>query len=510
MDNFKSEISSQRCSNNSKSQVWNFVSAPALHPMKVTINVDKPGTASGLIFVAPYTSYEATMIGQTGSLIMDQYGNPVWFRPLDSIYIQNSDFKVQCYKGEPVLTMWQGTISGTQSADPNLPAGDPEPGAYFQIINQNYKVIKKLTAKKGYTADVHEFTITKRNTALFTAVKQVPADLTPYGGPEDGYFDNYSIQEVDLETGKLLFFWNVLTHVNPEDSMLPASSAADSNNIWDCFHVNSVEEGPNNTLLVSMRNMWAIYNIDKETGNIIWQLGGKQSDFTLGPKASFSWQHDARYRPGKRISIFDDACCASPDSPPECQAHGLVLQLDFRNMTANVDRTYYHDPALYVPSQGNVQKLYNGNQFIGWGQEPYLSEFKNAGNTKKDPSLNFLYDMQFPNQNLSYRAFKNEWVGLPLYPPRIAVDLVCEGAIVYVSWNGSTETVAWQVLAGSSRCNLSVVVNCMPRTGFETKIHVKSYGPYFQVNALDSCGEIIGKSRIVYVKQEYDEDENRS
>ncbi len=71
MDNFKSEISSQKCSNNSKSQVWNFVSALALHPMKVTINVDKSGTASGLIFVAPYTLYEATMIGQTGSLIMD-------------------------------------------------------------------------------------------------------------------------------------------------------------------------------------------------------------------------------------------------------------------------------------------------------------------------------------------------------------------------------------------------------------------------------------------------------
>ncbi|ACA56518.1 conserved hypothetical protein [Clostridium botulinum A3 str. Loch Maree] len=46
----------------------------------------------------------------------------------------------------------------------------------------------------------------------------------------------------------------------------------------------------------------------------------------------------------------------------------------------------------------------------------------------------------------------------------------------------------------------------MPCTGFETKIYVKSCGPYFQVNALDSCGKIIGKSRIVYVKQEYDED----
>ncbi|WP_434293972.1 hypothetical protein [Clostridium botulinum] len=47
--------------------------------------------------------------------------------------------------------------------------------------------------------------------------------------------------------------------------------------------------------------------------------------------------------------------------------------------------------------------------------------------------LYFLYDMQFPNQNLSYRASKNEWVGLPLYPPSIAIDLLCEGVIVYAS-----------------------------------------------------------------------------
>ena len=496
MDNFQSEKTPRKSLDNSSSQVWNFTSAPGLHPMKVTLNRNEPGTAPGLIFVAPYTSYEAEMIGQTGALIMDRKGNPVWFRPLDSRYTQNTDFRAQFYKGEPVLTVWQGTISGTQSANPDLPAGDPEPGAYFKIINQKYEVIKKLKAQKGFTADVHEFTITKQNTALFTAVKQVPADLSPYGGPADGYFDNYSIQEVDLETDRLLFFWDVLANVDPADSMLPASSAASTNNIWDCFHVNSVEEGKDNTLLISMRNMWAIYTIDKETGEIIWQLGGRQSDFTFRPGAVFSWQHDARHRPENRISLFDDACCASQSSPPQGQARGLILQLDFQTMTADVDRTYYHDPGLYVASQGNVQKLSNGNQFVGWGQQPYLSEFANAGNTASDPSLNFLYDMRFPGQNISYRAFKNKWVGLPTYPPSIAVKLLCGAAVVYASWNGSTETVAWQVLAGSTR-NMSVIAVSIPRTGFETKIKVDTDGPYFRVNALNSHGQIIGTSRIV-------------
>src|SRR5690348_2563920 len=108
------------------------------------------------------------MIGQTGSLIMDRDGHPIWFSPLKNRHIQNTDFRTQTYLNNPVLTMWEGTISGTQSADPNLPPGVPEPGAFYKIVDSNYNVIKTITAEKGFTSDLHEFIITKRNTALFT------------------------------------------------------------------------------------------------------------------------------------------------------------------------------------------------------------------------------------------------------------------------------------------------------------------------------------------------------
>ncbi|REE67010.1 hypothetical protein A8990_14519 [Paenibacillus taihuensis] len=42
----------------SKPEAWNFQSAPNLHPMKVTINLHKPGTAPGYIFVSPYITTE--------------------------------------------------------------------------------------------------------------------------------------------------------------------------------------------------------------------------------------------------------------------------------------------------------------------------------------------------------------------------------------------------------------------------------------------------------------------
>ena len=477
-------------------EVWNFASAPALHPMKVTVNVKKCGTAPGYLFVAPYTMYEATTVGQTGALIMDQAGNPVWFRPLDK-NTQNRDLKVQSYFGIPVLTMWQGTISGTQSAHPPLPIGDPLPGAHFLIMNQHYQVIKTITAQMGFTANVHEFIITKQNTALFTAIKPVPDDLSAYGGPKDGYIDNYSIQEVDLATGELLFFWDAFDHVDPSDSMAPISSTI--NHIWDCFHINSVEEGPDNTLLISMRDMWAIYLIDKVTGNIIWQLGGKQSDFTFGPNATFSWQHDARFRSGNRISLFDNACCATSETPPAGPARGLILKLNYENMSVAADRTYYHDPLLHVSHRGNLQKLPNGNQLVGWGEQPYVSEFKYTGNTEKNPSINMLYDIQFPGSNFSYRAFKYDWTGMPLYPPSIAVAPVDKDAVnIYASWNGATELAAWQVIAGSTPHDMSVIVWNIPHTGFETSIPIHSTGPYFQVHVLDASGKIIGRSRMVF------------
>jgi hypothetical protein len=483
--------------NESSSQIWNFISEPDLHPMKIMVKTNKLKKSEGFIFVAPYVIYGNTMVGQTGCIIMNQEGTPIWFSPLSSPYIQNTDFKVQKYKGKLVLTLWEGTISGTQSTNPNLPDGDPEPGAFFKIIDQNYKLVKKIYAHNGFTSDVHEFIITKRNTALFLGLKQVEANLAAYGGPEDGYIDNYSIQEVCISTNKLIFFWNALDHVNPNDSMVAASTT--TNNIWDCFHVNSLEENPcnENQLLVSMRNMWTIYCIDKITGNILWQLGGKRNEFTFENDAMFSWQHYARFHSNNKISLFDDACCASTSSPSQGQSRGLILELDFERKMANKYKTFYHDPPLFAASQGNAQRLLSSNYFIGWGQEPKASEFLCCGNTASDPSKNLIYEIEYPNDNISYRTFKyDEWIGKPLYPPSITIITKNEYINVYVSWNGSTETVAWKLFAGKHKEKLHLIKD-MRRTGFETKIQICDKGPYYQVYAIDHKKNIIGVSEIL-------------
>lgn len=477
--------------------VWSFVSEPNLHPMKVTVYINTPAAAPGLIFTAPYAFSSDAIVGQPGSLIMDSEGNPIWFRPLNSPNLMNTDFRVQIFKNEPVLTFWQGTLV-TPPAYTNAPGGSSEPGSCYYILDNSYQTIKTIEAQRGYISDIHEFLITPNDSALFLSTKKIPMDLRPYGGPQNGFIQNFAIQEIDLNTNELIFFWNALEHIPLSDSYEPASSATSSGNVWDVYHLNSLGLTDNkNEIIVSGRNTWTIYKINKLNNKIIWRLGGKQSDFTIESNASFSWQHDARFLSPTTVSLFDDNCCESSTIPPGTPpSRGLVLELNLAKKTASMKRNYFHNPNLQIGSQGNVQNLSNGNKFIGWGESQYFSEYKNAGNTVNNPALNTVYDAKMPGNNYTYRAYRDKWVGLPCDPPSIAVRLINGEIKVYASWNGSTETAAWQVCAGTNPHDLSSITEAK-KSGFETAISVSDPGPYFMVSALDANGEILGESRIV-------------
>ena len=55
--------------------------------------------------------------------------------------------------------------------------------------------------------------------------------------------------------------------------------------------MNSVAKFPNGDYLVSIRFTYAIYRISHATGEVVWRLGGKISDFEQD--FTFSAQHDA-------------------------------------------------------------------------------------------------------------------------------------------------------------------------------------------------------------------------
>jgi len=134
---------------------------------------------------------------------------------------------------------------------------------------------------------------------------------------------------------------------------------------YDYFHINAVNLDSDGNLLISGRHTWTVYKIDRATGAMLWRLGGKSSDFTLGPGAQFAWQHDPLPAGDGTIRLFDN----EGNGSTRVLSHSRViwLHLDSGVKTATLIKEIPHPLGLSAASQGNAQGLDNGNTFVGWG-----------------------------------------------------------------------------------------------------------------------------------------------
>jgi len=307
------------------------------------------------------------------------------------------------------------------------------------------------------------------------------------GGPAQGVALSGVVQEIDIPSGRVLFEWSSLDHVPVTDTYIPFSGGTTAAP-FDYFHVNSISVAPDGNLLVSARNTSTVYRVSRTTGQVIWQLGGKQSDFTMGPGAMFWFQHHVLPQGQDTLSIFDDG-----GAPPvkEPQSRGILLHLDTGTMAATLQRSYVHPAGLAAANQGSMQVLADGEVLVGWGNLPYFSQFTADGT--------LILDGQFPVGDQSYRTFTAAWTAHPTDQPAVAARVnPAGGSVVYASWNGATQVSTWTVLAGPTAGALATV-GSQQRSGFETTITVNSAGPYFAVIAADADRHELGRSATVQI-----------
>ena len=236
-----------------------FRSRPDLTPPPLQVS----GRASGPVFLAPKRTP-----GQNGPTILNADGELVWFHPLPT-GITADDFGVQTYQGKPVLAWWEGKFQ-------KQGYGYGE----WVIADQTYREITRVRAGHGLKGDLHEIQLTDRGTALVAIYHQVKRDLTELGSVKDADVLDAVIQEIDVKTGKVRWEWSALDHVGVGETYTNIPKKAGV--VSDYFHINSIDELSDGNLLVSARNTWALYEIDKRTGEIVWRLGGRRSDFAMG------------------------------------------------------------------------------------------------------------------------------------------------------------------------------------------------------------------------------------
>jgi Arylsulfotransferase (ASST) len=447
-----------------RGDVIRYHSRPDLRP--ATVHIDRGDANARDVFLTPMRGPV-----QWGPMIVDRTGQLVWFAPLPGPKTLAADFRVQRYLGQNVLTWWQGYV--------NFGAGEGSDVIY----DRHYRQIGTVRAANGLNADLHEFTITGSGTALITSFNLVRWNARSIGASRNQKVINCTVQEIDIATGRVLFQWDSLDHIPLRDSYKARPHSP--NQLYDYFHVNSVQRDFDGNLIISARNTWAVYKINYRTGAVMWELGGKHSSFKMGPGTSIAYQHHATVHAGGLITIFDDG--ASPRVHP--QSRGVVERINQRKRTVTLVRELDHSPKLVAPFEGSVQLLGNRHLFVGWGAVPYFTEYDGQGRE--------LFDGRIAGRNSSYRAYEFSWHTQPAEPPDVAVSRASKGRTwVYASWNGATEVAAWQVLAGPSPTSLSYVTSAR-RTGFETAIAIRTKQPYVVVRAVSGSRHVLGVSRAV-------------
>lgn len=372
--------------------------------------------------------------------------------------------------------------------------------------------------------DLREFHITRDETAVITAYQIKPADLRSIGGPQDGRIYDSIVQEIDIETGKLIFQWRASEHVDITQVTPTLDTKAgkyvdhQGRQAWDFFHINSIDKDSKGNFLVSSSSANALSYIDGSTKNILWNLGGRNNSFndlSGGIATQFSGQHHARFHDDNAITLFNNNANAADDS-----SRGLYLSLDYDQMTVSLLHSYTPSTNIHSLEGGSLQLLPTGNIIQSYGLNPAWTEFSINGDILCH--VHFGATASFKSGKVfSDRIAKGPWTGLPKTSP----DIALYGYEAAVSWNGAT-TVTTYILEGTNDPELDkkqatytrdhppptglndktkppefTFLSATPKSGFETILPIPNTfpaGSYLRIRALDKYGHIIGTTRLTH------------
>lgn len=431
-----------------------YVTLPGDFP-GISVTTPASGTAEGYIFTAPF--YLSNFVAQyTYLLILDNNGQPVYYSQQPGLA---TDFKVQ---PNGLLTYYDANA--------------------FHVMDSAYNIVDTIQAGNGYTnTDVHELLLTNDGHALFLIYDRRTVDLSsvvPDGNPA-AEVDYLIIQELDAEKN-VVFEWRSWDpgHFQLTDTYDPIpTSNVDPPAVLDYVHGNAIEIDHDGNLLLSSRNMSEITKIDRNSGAIIWRLGGRNNQFAFANGSpNFSYQHDIRRLPNNNITIFDNRNYLTPTL-----SQAEEYQTDEISNVVTLTWSYQLGPDIYAFAMGNARRLSNGNTFIGWGFVPVVTEVR--------PDRSKAFELTYADPFISYRAFRLPWHGYPTAPPLLVRTSDGAGKHLIASWNGATEIASYKIFGGVGPSPKNLVAT-ISKTGFETTYDLSPDSPYcmFRVMPVDLLG----------------------
>ncbi|KAL9939592.1 hypothetical protein V8E36_001409 [Tilletia maclaganii] len=366
-----------------------FQTHPKFAPVTIQVHFQSPVAPTILaahnLYLAPVTIKPSSLQVwdfNTGKMAYEL----LWMN--DDVGVGSGSFnmhRVEWY-GKPHILFWSGKFMRW----PGYGEG------YYVLLDESYNVVFNVTLPDP--VDFHDAKLTPEHTLISTVWRKLgPFDHAAYSGSaEDGSIYDAAFVEYSPLTRKPVFGWSPyeaglslwLSRIKGKKTFTTAKP-------WDWAHTNSVAKDRLGNYLVSLRSLATLFYIDGQTKEILWQLGGPNTNFT-GDGNEFSWQHNALWleeeaelglwkeddiraaasgKPvslgakgeirNRHITLYDNGAL-SGRTKDRNESRGLVIELDMAKMEAKIVQIYEkpdkHMPpqirkAISSSSQGNLQVL---------------------------------------------------------------------------------------------------------------------------------------------------------
>ncbi|MCK6529754.1 aryl-sulfate sulfotransferase [Myxococcota bacterium] len=155
----------------------------------------------------------------------------------------------------------------------------------------------------------------------------------------------------------------------------------------DWLHGNGLqlEEdlGSDGVYLYSSRNLSAVFAIDRATGQMLWQVGGEDSDFRVGPDSTaFLGQHAPDLLDsGTHLLLFDNGAEEHLQATGGGLANSAAREyhLDADADPMKYDEVWSFTYGGYSLLLGDAVRLDNGNTHVSWGSMGVLNQISPEG-----------------------------------------------------------------------------------------------------------------------------------
>ena len=250
---------------------------------------------------------------------------------------------------------------------------------------------------EGASSDPHELLQLPNGNYLVTTLRYLPnRSYCTFTNRE--IVDN-GAQEIQPD-GTVVWTWWASDHISLSEVPTAWCGATDPFGVLDPFHINSLEPDGDDVLM-SFRQLDAVYSLHKADGSVEWKLGGTSRPESLavlndpisaGPDI-FRGQHDARVLSDGTVTIHDNGFHQGATRPPRAVRYAI----DTNAKTATLVEQKNDPDVIATPvCCGDSRKLPGGNWLMSWGSTGVITELS--------PSGARIFKLTFDDGLFSYRS----------------------------------------------------------------------------------------------------------